>query len=354
MVDVSPSIETTLGIPREEWLARVGVWEDAIHPDDRERVVEVSRHAAEFGEPFRIEYRAFHRDGRMLWIREDCVLIRDEVGEPVYWLGLMLDVSEFALAQRDLQEVQTKFGALVEQIPAIVYIDEADERMTTTYVSPQIEPLLGYTQHDYMTDPDLWTSMLHPDDRDGAVETYLRGRESGEPFVFEYRLVAKDGSVVWFRDSAIVLPRRRGARPVHPGRDVGHHRAQGRRGTDRLPRLPRQAHRPVEPGDVRRAARALDGPRPAQRPGRRRRVRGPRRLQAGERLARPRHRRPAHRAPGRPPPRSDARHRPRGQARRRRVPAAAGRPRPRPRRCPAAPTAPRSPRNPSRSACRRR
>ena len=206
MVDVSPSIETTLGIPREEWLARAGVWEDAIHPDDRERVVEVSRHAAEFGEPFRIEYRAFHRDGRMLWIREDCVLIRDEVGEPVYWLGLMLDVSEFALAQRDLQEVQTKFGALVEQIPAIVYIDEADERMTTTYVSPQIEPLLGYTQHDYMTDPDLWTSMLHPDDRDGAVETYLRGRESGEPFVFEYRLVAKDGSIVWFRDSAIVLP----------------------------------------------------------------------------------------------------------------------------------------------------
>ena len=126
------------------------------------------------------------------------------------------------------------------------------------------------------------------------------------------------------------LARRRGPPPVHPGRDVGHHRTQGRRGADRLPRLPRQAHGPVEPGDVRRAARAHDGPRPAQRPGRRGRVRGPRRLQAGERLARPRHRRPAHRAPGRPPPRSDARHRPRGQARRRRVPAAAGRPRPQP------------------------
>jgi predicted signal transduction protein with EAL and GGDEF domain len=48
--------------------------------------------------------------------------------------------------------------------------------------------------------------MLHPDDRDGAIETYLRGRELGQPFVYEYRLVARDGRTLWFRDSAIVLP----------------------------------------------------------------------------------------------------------------------------------------------------
>ena len=56
-----------------------------------------------------------------------------------------------------------------------------------------------------MHDPGLWAQMLHPDDRDDAIETYLRGRELGEPFVYEYRLVARDGRVLWFRDSAIVL-----------------------------------------------------------------------------------------------------------------------------------------------------
>ena len=108
--------------------------------------------------------------------------------------------------QRALQDAKTKFGALVEQIPAIVYIDVADDVMTTTYVSPQIGPLLGIDPDEYIDDPGLWERLLHPDDREPAIETYIRGRESGEPFVFEYRLVGRDGRVVWFRDSAIVLP----------------------------------------------------------------------------------------------------------------------------------------------------
>jgi diguanylate cyclase (GGDEF)-like protein/PAS domain S-box-containing protein len=206
MIDVSRSVETTFGIARESWLSNISVWHGAIHPEDLARVLDSSERANASGEPLTIEYRAQHPDGRPLWIREDRVVVRDDEGSPLYRLGLMLDMSELITAQRQLREAQTKFGALVEQIPAIVYIDVVDDLMTTTYVSPQIESLLGYTQDEYIDDPGLWGSMLHPSDRDAATETYLHGRESGEPFVFEYRLVARDGSVVWFRDSAIVLP----------------------------------------------------------------------------------------------------------------------------------------------------
>jgi diguanylate cyclase (GGDEF)-like protein/PAS domain S-box-containing protein len=107
--------------------------------------------------------------------------------------------------QAELHRAQTKYRALVEQIPAIVYIDVADEDMSTTYVSPQIEQILGYTAQEYIQDPQLWEKMLHPDDREEAKSTYLRGRASGGSFVFEYRIVAKNGRTVWFRDSAIVL-----------------------------------------------------------------------------------------------------------------------------------------------------
>ncbi len=109
------------------------------------------------------------------------------------------------LEQR-LAEAQSKYGALVEQIPAIVYVDLADSSMQTTYVSPQIEAILGYTPQEYIDDPHLWSQMLHPDDRATALETYVRGRDAAEPFTFEYRLVARDGRIVWFRDSAVVLP----------------------------------------------------------------------------------------------------------------------------------------------------
>lgn len=110
----------------------------------------------------------------------------------------------------ELNEANARYRALVEQIPAIVYTDIADESMSTTYVSPQIEELLGITPEEYIADPDLWFKQLHPDDKDTALTAYLHGREAGEPFTFEYRLVARDGRVVWFRDSAVVIHDGRG------------------------------------------------------------------------------------------------------------------------------------------------
>ncbi|MDP9297844.1 MAG: EAL domain-containing protein [Actinomycetota bacterium] len=206
MVDVSPAIADLLGVSREEWLETYLGWERCIHPIDRERVTAESRRCVETGEPFSVEYRAIRTDGREISIREDAVLVRGEDGGALFWLGLMLDITELVQTQRNLDEAQTMYGTLVEQIPAIVYVDVADEHMSTTYVSPQIESLIGYTQQEYIDDPELWATILHPDDRDEALEAYLRGRQSGEPFVFEYRLMARDGRIVWFSDSAIVLP----------------------------------------------------------------------------------------------------------------------------------------------------
>src|ERR671923_2700040 len=94
------------------------------------------------------------------------------------------DGAELMTTQAELNRAQAKYQALVEQIPAIVYLDVADEDMSTTYVSPQFEQLLGYTTQEYIEDPQLWEKMLHPDDRQGAMDTYLHSREAGVPFVF--------------------------------------------------------------------------------------------------------------------------------------------------------------------------
>ncbi|HKZ76277.1 MAG TPA: EAL domain-containing protein [Actinomycetota bacterium] len=110
----------------------------------------------------------------------------------------------------ELNEANARYRALVEQIPAIVYTDVVDESMSTTYVSPQIEELLGITPEEYIADPDLWFKQLHPEDKDAALSAYLHGREVGEPFTFEYRLMTRDDRVVWFRDSAVVIHDGRG------------------------------------------------------------------------------------------------------------------------------------------------
>jgi diguanylate cyclase (GGDEF)-like protein/PAS domain S-box-containing protein len=205
MIDVSPAIQELLGVSREDWLSDYQGWQKFIHPEDRERVVAESDRCVSTGDSFEVEYRAIRTDGQEIWIREDCVLVHAKDGSPTYWLGLMLDITEQVHTQRRLFEAQEKYGALVEQIPAIVYVDLVDDTMTTTYVSPQIEKLLGVSAAEYIADPALWTKMLHPDDHDAAMDTYLTGRQSGEPFVFEYRLVGRNGQVLWFRDSAVVL-----------------------------------------------------------------------------------------------------------------------------------------------------
>jgi len=111
---------------------------------------------------------------------------------------------ELRRATEELSDADARYRAVVEQIPAIVYTDVVDDAMSTIYVSPQIEELLGISPEEYIADPDLWVKQLHPDDREHALQSYLEGRTSGEPFSFEYRLLARDRRVVWFRDSAVV------------------------------------------------------------------------------------------------------------------------------------------------------
>lgn len=94
---------------------------------------------------------------------------------------------------------------LVEGIPAIVYVDEPDELSTNFYTSPQAVELLGYTQEEWATVPDLWVTNMHPDDRERVLEENRRSNEKLDRFFSEYRMLAKDGHLVWIRDEATIV-----------------------------------------------------------------------------------------------------------------------------------------------------
>ena len=114
----------------------------------------------------------------------------------------------------ELRESQARYRTLVEQIPVITYIAAFDEASTTLYVSPQIEMLLGYSQAEYKADPDIWRKRLHPDDYDRVMAEVAHSHATGEPLVLEYRMLTKDGHVVWFRDVAAIV-RNEADRPLY-------------------------------------------------------------------------------------------------------------------------------------------
>jgi diguanylate cyclase (GGDEF)-like protein/PAS domain S-box-containing protein len=107
--------------------------------------------------------------------------------------------------QRALDEHEQRFRLLVEQSPAVVYIDALDQTASTLYKSPRIQDLTGYSVDEWMADPDLWPKLLHPEDRERAMEMQARHNETGEPFLMEYRMVARDGRTVWIRDEALMV-----------------------------------------------------------------------------------------------------------------------------------------------------
>lgn len=101
------------------------------------------------------------------------------------------------------QEINVMYEALIDQIPAVVYVDAVDEASSALYMSPQVEEMLGYTQEEWLRDTDLWVKLLHPEDREHALAEANRTRATGEPFDAEYRLLACDGRIVWVHDKAV-------------------------------------------------------------------------------------------------------------------------------------------------------
>jgi PAS domain S-box-containing protein len=100
---VSAAIESVLGHPADDWLADPLLWARSLHPEDRERAVAQELRSREEGTDFAAEYRMFARDGRLVWIRDEAVMIRETAGYPSYLLGLMHDISPDREAQESLR-----------------------------------------------------------------------------------------------------------------------------------------------------------------------------------------------------------------------------------------------------------
>ena len=107
---------------------------------------------------------------------------------------------------------ERRLRSLVERLPAITYINAQDARCTPLFISPQVESLLGYTPQEWIRNPDVWSRMLHPDDRDEVLSEREGSIREGRDFAMEYRLIARNGRSVWLHDEAVLVDDEDGAR----------------------------------------------------------------------------------------------------------------------------------------------
>ena len=180
---------------------------DLVHPDDVPRVLEGTKRVASRGVPDGtdvVEYRFRHKDGSWKWMEGR---VTDRQADPVVG-GIVVnarDITERKGSEESLREAEQKYRTLVEQIPVVAYIDRADGSDTPLYTSPQIEGLIGYTPEEG-SGVRLWREHLHSEDRERVLAADERFERADEKrFGAEYRLIAKDGSVVWVLEDAVLV-----------------------------------------------------------------------------------------------------------------------------------------------------
>jgi PAS domain S-box-containing protein len=125
------------------------------------------------------------------------------------------DITARKEAEKARVEAENKYRTLVEQVAAISYIAELGMNGQWHYVSPQIEAITGYTQDEWLANSRDWARHVPSEDH-AVIEAAEALSERGERFQAEYRIVRKDGSVIWVSDTAVVVAGS-GTHPVMEG-----------------------------------------------------------------------------------------------------------------------------------------
>ena len=125
------------------------------------------------------------------------------------------DLSERQEAERAREEAEAKYRALVEQVNAITYIAEIGVHGQWYFVSPQVEPILGYNVNEWLAMSKNWSNIVHPDDLPAVIEAE-EASDRGAPFQAEYRAKRKDGREIWLNDTGVVI-QGSGAHPLMEG-----------------------------------------------------------------------------------------------------------------------------------------
>lgn len=179
-------------------------WEALVHPLDQARCDRLWRSDATSWE---LEYRVRHADGSYRWIRDRGRRERQlGSGRLASLFVVLTDITALKEAEEAARANEAIYRALVERSDALAWATGPDI-MASTYISPQVERILGYPAERWR-EPGFWLTLVHPDDRERVQALTERREESVED---EYRVIAADGRTVWFMERIRTLRDETGA-----------------------------------------------------------------------------------------------------------------------------------------------
>jgi len=127
------------------------------------------------------------------------VRTRDEIGQLAGAFNEM--AADLHRSQEALRDSEAKYSNLTESLDELIY--RADpETFVATYVNPAVESIYGYTVEEFLGDPTLWESSIHPEDKERVFACFTESQRNVKSGTIEYRILRKDKTVRWMEDHA--------------------------------------------------------------------------------------------------------------------------------------------------------
>ncbi|WP_017715993.1 PAS domain S-box protein [Kamptonema formosum] len=194
---MSENVREILGYEAREFVGNANLWASCVHPEDRE-ILLAAPHS--FQQELAVyEYRFLHADGTYRWIYSQMKLLRDAAGNPIEYVGYLIDISELKAIERALRESQRRYQILAETSP--VCIINTDAQRNCLYVNQCWSEITGLSLENAAGTG--WASPIHPDDRERVFSEWERAASARVPFKSEYRFVRPDGTIAWVIGQAL-------------------------------------------------------------------------------------------------------------------------------------------------------
>ena len=170
-----------------------GGWKKVFYPEDYEKFTGAWSKAFNSQCEFEGEYRIKDLYGEYLWFMFKTVPVKNHQGEIIKWIGTSTNIDEHKKTEEALQESETGFRQLADLMPQQVWT--ANEKGELDYVNLITTNYFGKSEAEIVGEG--WQSVVHRNDIDGVIKSWLKCVQDLTPYQVEFRLKGKDDSYRW-------------------------------------------------------------------------------------------------------------------------------------------------------------
>jgi PAS domain S-box-containing protein len=113
--------------------------------------------------------------------------------------------ADLAETRERLRQSEVEYRAIIESLPLLTWLSVPGDRSSCLYISPHVEGMLGYSPAEWRSEPQLFSRLLHPEDRDRVLAEHERAASDSGQLESDYRLVAREGRIVWIHEETSMV-----------------------------------------------------------------------------------------------------------------------------------------------------